>query len=75
MLIKSICKKCIHDFGDGCEAFRDEYMQILEKMNVKILMMVHVTCFLLNLPVVKMNIQKNGADILTIIIVNVDDTI
>jgi len=45
------------------------------KMNVKILMMVHVTCFLLNLPVVKMNIQKNGADILTIIIVNVDDTI
>jgi hypothetical protein len=38
-------------------------------------MMVHVTCFLLNLPVVKMIIQKNGADILTIIIVNVDDTI
>ena len=47
----------------------------LTKANVKILMMVHVTCFLLNLPVVKMNIQKNGADILTIIIVNVDDTI
>ena len=29
--MKSICKKCIHDFGDGCEAFRDEYMQILDK--------------------------------------------
>ena len=29
--MKSICKKCIHDFGDGCEAFRDEYMQIYNK--------------------------------------------
>ena len=26
--MKSICKKCIHNYGDGCEAFRDEYMQI-----------------------------------------------
>lgn len=31
MALKSICKKCIHDFGNGCEAFRDEYMQIFDK--------------------------------------------
>jgi len=31
MALKPICKKCIHDFGNGCEAFRDEYMQILDK--------------------------------------------
>ena len=31
MALKPICKKCIHDFGDGCEAFRDEYMRIYDK--------------------------------------------
>lgn len=31
MALKPICKKCIHDFGDGCETFRDEYMQISDK--------------------------------------------
>lgn len=31
MALKTICKKCIHDFGNGCEALRDEYMQIFGK--------------------------------------------
>ena len=31
MATESICKTCIHDFGDGCEAFRDEYKQISDK--------------------------------------------
>ena len=24
MAIKPICTKCIHNMGDGCEAFRDD---------------------------------------------------
>jgi hypothetical protein len=33
MALKPICKKCIHDFGNGCEAFRDEYKKIYDKRN------------------------------------------
>ena len=29
--MESICKKCIHNCGNGCEAFRDEYLQIYDK--------------------------------------------
>ena len=29
--MKSICMKCIRNFGDRCEAFRDEYMKIFFK--------------------------------------------
>ena len=30
--MKPICKKCIRDLGDRCEAFRDEYMRIYDKV-------------------------------------------
>lgn len=46
-----------------------------EKTNVRNLVMVDVPQYLSNLLMAKMNIQKNGADILTIQVVNVDETI
>ena len=24
----TICKKCIHNFGDGCEAYNDDFLEI-----------------------------------------------
>ena len=29
--MESICKKCIHNRGNGCEAFRNGYMKIYNK--------------------------------------------
>ena len=29
--MESICKNCIHNCGDVCEAYRDEYMRIYDK--------------------------------------------
>ena len=74
MALKPICKKCIHDFGDGCEAFRDEYMRIylemsicesMTKVDVMTLMMEHAILFLLNLLMEKMNNQKKGTNLLS----------
>ena len=66
--------KCIHDFGNGCEAHRNEYMKIYNKDECDDF--DDGTCHSVSVESTNGEDEyKNGADVLTIKVVNIDDTI